>query len=246
MLFRFNPISTLNPAALPHGRRKLSGESARGISSAKRAAFTLLELMLVLAIITVIAAITVPALGEIMERQKLRSATTRLRLRWDEARIEAMTTGQAQVFECTLETSNYTVKPLMLGSDSVNASPGAVVAVGGGLVERDANGIATAADTSFTEGEKLEEDMLFQACMVAGDARAYAVAQQAQQELSGLNNLTTNNIAQRVIFYPDGSTSTAEVQLKNSRGDVRAIQIRGITGHTRVLQVTNVASGEQK
>lgn len=208
-----------------------------------RAGFTLLELMLVLVILVAIASIMTPALGEIFERQKLRAAGNSLQMHWDQARLQAMRTGQAQVFECEIGTGNFSVKPLMLQSDTMNAGAGATVVTGGAVVEQDANGMAIAADTSLVDTESLDDGIVFQSCLVAGDARAFAVAQESQSEIGSVNDLNISNVAQRVIFYPDGSSSTAEAQLKNERGDVRAIQIRGITGHTRTLQVTNVASG---
>jgi prepilin-type N-terminal cleavage/methylation domain-containing protein len=207
-----------------------------------KSGFTLLELMLVLAIIALIGAILVPTIDDVLERQKLRSSATKLRVRWDEARLEAMRTGQAQVFTCTLESQSFSVKPLLLASDEVNTADGATVMSGGGLVERADAGMMTAPDASESAAEELDDEISFHACIVAGDARAMATAQQAQQNMAGVNDLSVTTVAQRVIFYPDGSTSTAEVQVKNKRGDIRAIQMRGITGHTRVVEVLNVPS----
>jgi Tfp pilus assembly protein FimT len=73
-----------------------------------------------------------------------------------------------------------------------------------------------------------------------GTMRAYATAQEAQ--VSGNSDVSTQNMGQTVIFYPDGSASTAEVQIQNERGDIRAVQIRGLTGHSRVVDISNVPS----
>lgn len=197
--------------------------------------------MLVLTIIVVIGAMAVPSLTETLQRQELRSAVSNLRVRLDEARIEALRTGQAQVFTCSLESSDYTVKPLVLQSDTMNAGAGATIVTGGAVVESDQNGILKASDGLAAEAETLDGEVIFHACLVSGDARAFSTAEQAQSLGGSVNELATNNIAQRIIFYPDGSTSTAEVQVRNKRGDVRAVQIRGITGHTRILDVSNVA-----
>ena len=40
-----------------------------------------------------------------------------------------------------------------------------------------------------------------------------------------------------VIFYPDGTTSTAELRVQNPRGETSGVQLRGLTGHSRVLDV---------
>lgn len=216
--------------------------SLQNVRPQAKTGFTLFELMLVLGIIALIGAILVPTIDDVLERQKLRSAATALRVRWDEARLEAMRTGQAQVFTCTLESSSYAVKPLLLASDAVNTADGAAVMSGGGIAERGDAGMLTAPDASASEPEELDDEITFHACLVAGDARAMATAQQAQQDMAGVNDLSVATVAQQVIFYPDGSTSTAEVQVKNKRGDIRAVQVRGITGHTRILEVLNVPS----
>jgi hypothetical protein len=39
---------------------------------------------------------------------------------------------------------------------------------------------------------------------------------------------------QDILFYPDGTTSTAEVTIKNERGKYITIKLRGLTGAARV------------
>lgn len=216
------------------------------IKGFSQAGFTLLELLLVLTLIVAVSAIAVPRLGEVLERQRLNGSANELRLKWDRARLEAMRTGQAQVFQCQLETGDFTIKPLVLQSDSANVGAGANVMLGSGqIAETQANGFLGAADVAAdSETQKLEDDITFLACSVAGDMRAYSIAQESQS--SGLGEVNTQTVVQQVIFYPDGSTSTAEVQLKNQRGDVRAIQMRGLTGHSRVIPISNVASNPEK
>lgn len=199
--------------------------------------FTLLELMLVLAIIAMIGAIAAPALGTAFERQKLRAAIETIKLQWEEARLEAMKTGQAQVFTCQLETNYYSIKPLVLQSDAMNAGAGATLMTAGGMVETANMGqgtVAVAANPASRQDKQLEGDISFQSCAAVSDLRAFAVAQEAQMSTSG--EVTTQTVPSSVIFYPDGSTSTAEVRIKNPRGDLRILQIRGLTGHCRVIE----------
>ncbi len=212
-----------------------------------RGGFTLLELVLVLAIIVLIGALAVPSLGEVFERQKLQGAAQELRLKWDRARLEAMRTGQAQVFQCTIGQRDYSLGPWVLESDIANAGSGATVMTGAGtLVETQANGFFTAAGPTEPEPEQLEENLSFVSCLVAGDMRAYTTAQDSQSTRPGMSDVNTQTVGQSVIFYPDGSTSTAEVRIQNQRGDVRAIQLRGLTGHCRVVDITNVPSAVEE
>jgi prepilin-type N-terminal cleavage/methylation domain-containing protein len=210
----------------------------------QRGAFTLIELMLVLAVIVLIGAIAAPSLGNLFERQKLNAAIETMRLQWEEARLKAMKTGQAQVFTCELSASGYSIKPLVLQSDSMNVGEGATLATTGGLIETENYGrgtVAVAADTSTTD-ESLGDGITFQSCRVVSDMRSYVAAQSSQT--SGIGGVNTQTVAQSVIFYPDGSTSTAEIQLRNARGDVRAIQLRGLTGQSRIIELANVPADE--
>ncbi len=207
----------------------------------QRGAFTLLELMLVLAIIAIIGAIAVPRFDELFERQKLRGMANELRLQWDTARLEAMRTGQAQVFSCLVGSGSYSIRPLVLQTDTANAGDGATVMLSGGSVaETQANGMLTAADPTSSETKELEAPIVFVSCSVVGDMQAYTMAQDAQT--LGAGDINTQTIGESVIFYADGSASTAEVRIQNERGDIRGIQIRGLTGHTRVVDVINTPS----
>lgn len=205
-----------------------------------RCGFTLLELLLVLTILVIIGSMAVPAFDRIMERQRLRSAADEMRLEWDSARIAAMRTGQAQVFRCELGTNGYSIEPLILHDDVNNIGEGATMLSGGVAVETasSAFGMTTAAAANTSElAKKLEESLKFSNCVVAGDLRAFSMAQSG--ETAAVNIQTVN---QAVIFYPDGTTSTAELILQNERGDTAGVQIRGLTGHTKL--VSFVAAGE--
>lgn len=207
-----------------------------------RGGFTLLELLLVLAIIAMMGAIAAPRITDMFERQKLRGAANDLRLVWDEARITAMRTGQTQVFNCVPETGSYTVKPLLLQSDATDVGQGATVMLSGGVTgETTSNGLLTAADLTLADSKSLAESITFVSCLVVGNMRAIATAQESQT--TGTGEVNTQNIGQAVIFYPDGSASTAEVRIQNERGDVRAVQVRGLTGVSRVVEISNVPSG---
>ncbi len=210
-----------------------------------RRAFTLLELMLVLAIIVAIGAVAIPSFTGVFERQRLQASAEKIRLELDRARLEAMRTGQAQMFECIPGAGQYSVHPLSQQSDIVNAGEGATVMTAAGTVaETTADGMFAAASATSLSGEvkELEEKVSFVSCIVATDSRAYNLA---QQTMTTAGQVSIMNVGQVIIFYPDGSTSNAEVRLQNSRGEVRAVRLRGLTGHSKVLTVANVSSAEQ-
>ncbi|MCH7689054.1 MAG: hypothetical protein IH899_20665 [Planctomycetes bacterium] len=75
--------------------------------------------------------------------------------------------------------------------------------------------------------KQLPEGVTFVASKAELDSRAAAVA-------SGMVSGTIDREFQDIVFYPDGTTSTAEVTIKNERGKYITIQLRGLTGVARV------------
>ncbi|RMF41986.1 MAG: prepilin-type N-terminal cleavage/methylation domain-containing protein [Planctomycetota bacterium] len=205
-----------------------------------RAAFTLLELILVLSLLAMMAAIAAPRLNALYERQRLSGAAASLKLRWEEARLEALRSGQAQVFECVLEDRRFRIQPLVRASDATEAGVGAeMITAAGTVVETQPAGFLAPGDDLNGQWEELDDGLTFLSCQVLNDMRAYLAAQEAQS--TGTGDVSTQTVANQVIFYPDGSTSTAEVQIRNQRGDVWGVRIRGLTGHTEVVRFQSVS-----
>lgn len=205
---------------------------ARSSERTSRSAFTLIEIILVLAILVAIGAIVAPSFNEAFVRQRLQSSADRLRGAWERARLTAMKTGQAQVFSCVPETGNYSVEPYMTDADFLNASAGATVMTAGGpVVETAAPGamMAPVPSAEPSEQKQLEEGIVFVSCAVSTDMRAITVAQ-AEGGMAAIGAMN-----QSVMFYPDGSTSTAEVVIQDPTGKQRAVRMRGLTGSTQVI-----------
>jgi prepilin-type N-terminal cleavage/methylation domain-containing protein len=212
----------------------LSMHSAhRAVGLDRRLGFTLLELMLVLAILVVIAAIATPVLDRVLERQKLRGAAEELRLAWENARLTAMRTGQVQVFTCEIGERAYSIDPMVLHDDVNNAADGATLFSGGTAVQLNTSNLGVNLSSPMGNQSKageLDEAVVFASCRVASDTRAFSMTNPA---------LGGNQSGTSVIFYPDGTTSTAEVLIQTKGGEVTGIQIRGLTGHSRLLGVTS-------
>lgn len=195
-----------------------------------RSAFSLIEIILVLAIMVAIGAIVVPSFGDAFLRQRLISTAEKVRSEWDRARLKAMKTGQIQVFNCVLESGSYSIEPYLSGDDVLSASTGATIAtMGGTIAEATAEGTLVAPGGSNANALELDEGVTFASCMVSGDMRAASVAQ-SQGGVAAVGA-----VAQQVMFYPDGSTSTAEVIVQDASGAQRAVRLRGLTGTTQII-----------
>lgn len=75
-------------------------------------AFTLVELLLVLALVGLLAALAAPSLSGTLARVRLDAAASQVRTAWADARLEAMRTGEPVAFQCRLGTNQYALSPL--------------------------------------------------------------------------------------------------------------------------------------
>ncbi len=198
--------------------------------------FTLMELTLVLMILVAMGAFVLPRFADSIERARLNASADKLRLQFDVTRLKAMKSGQVQMFRCTLDTDTFNLQPWITGAESASAGA-TVVTAGGTLAQVDSNGmLSQVAVQSLGEQKKLEEGITFASCLVASDMRSFSLGQQA----GGITQAAT--MTEVILFYPDGSSSTAEIIVKNKRGDLRAVRLRGLTGSSRVTVAQNVPS----
>jgi type II secretion system protein H len=170
---------------------------------ARRSAFTLFEMMLVLALVAILAAMVLPELQGPIARQRLRSAAETIRAAWNNARSDAMMTGEIHLFRYEPDSGNYAVQRWINADTSSSSGPGA--------------GASTASD----EPMMLPDEVTF---LVGNqtDVRAeYAAA-----EMEGADT----GSAPSVMFYPDGSTSTVELEIANKYDTRVRISMRGLTG----------------
>jgi type II secretion system protein H len=182
------------------------GSIVRNRRSPIRSAFTVIELMLVIAIVGLLAAMAMPELQGPLARQRLKSAGEQVRAAWANARSDAITTGEIHLFRFDPGTSDFAVQR-WAGEFSSNESAGS----------------STASD----EIHSLPQDVTFAEVLSANqDARADYVAGQMAGADTGS--------ASSVMFYPDGTTSTIEVSLTNQFGDVVVVSLRGMTGVVKV------------
>lgn len=195
--------------------------------------FSLFELMLVLVILVAVASIVVPSINGTLKQQQFQRECDRIRVVWEETRLKAMRTGQAQVFRFVAGSSEYSIEPWLQATDEVEASNGATVMMAGGLAKVDMqSGVMGGAGVELgTAAEKLEEGFVFSAGAVLGDTRTLMIQQQTGTVSGGAGNQSAP-----IMFYPDGTTSTAEVAIKNEYGARRLIRIRGLTGEISVIR----------
>lgn len=196
-------------------------------SRRKHHALTLLEVLLTLSLLVVLAAITWPALDRPIANQRLRKAADVVRVEWARVRVKATSSGQTCMFRYALDGNRYAIQYQADPEFVSQATSGD----GFGAFSKDLQSAAVVQATERT----LPEGVTF----VAGETSFAAGSEMivSEQQLS----TTEFGWSEPILFYPDGTTSTASVQLKNEYDRTIEISLRGLTG---VVTVGEVQSGE--
>jgi type II secretory pathway pseudopilin PulG len=179
---------------------------------------TLLEVLLVLAMLVVLAAVAWPALEPALASVELRKSAERIRVEWNRARVEALTKGNTVLFRYEPGSNRYCLEH----QAEPEFLPGAAVGDVGGRVDA---------------GDQLPEYLLPERISFVGGE----VSDTAVDETGTIASVAGGEWADPVVFYPDGSTSNAKLVLQNERNQCIEITLRGLTGVVSVGDVYSSA-----
>lgn len=171
--------------------------------------FTLVEVLLVLALLIIIAAMAAPSLSGSIERAKLDSAAKKLRTAWSEARLDAATQGETLRFQCRIGSGWGCVASATATTEQVAGAIGQQSAAVNGALELS--------------------DVVFKQLLVAGLP--------GDPPLGG--GVADGELSAGVLFRPDGTTSDAEAVLEAANGARLKVTLRGLTGSARIVEVEN-------
>ena len=193
----------------------------------RRNGFTLLEMLLVLAILVAVAALAAPAMRGLIQSARLRAAADTVRTEWTRAHVKAMKTGRIQVFRYELGGTKYSVQPWIAGDDALESSAPAIA------------GFGTADESQETanvgEGRELPEGTLFVAGDAAVESRSLAIEQTAMDATQ-----FESEWSRPILFYPDGTASDAFVVVANENKVGIKVELRGMTGTATLGDVMDV------
>jgi prepilin-type N-terminal cleavage/methylation domain-containing protein len=194
------------------------------IGHSRKRGITLIELLLSLAIIVAIAAMATPSVIRVWERYRVKLAGDQLRSAFTHAHVEAMRTGQIQVMRLELQGNKYYLQPWMAGDEAINVS--ADEALEQSRPQYRAQPVSE---------RTLPEDVIFESSESKFDSRALEIEEEAAKQQTALAQWS-----QPILFYPDGTSSSAKVTLANERGEAVEVTLRKLTGLSAVSDMTTL------
>lgn len=195
------------------------------IGSPRRHGYTLMEMLLVVAIMVTVAAMVLPALYGPMQDQRLRKAADLIRAEWATTRLTAMKTGRIQLFRYDVGANTYALEAWQGDSDDTDPQVPATAASTPRMTARQ-EGDKT-ADPAALDAGKLPTDITFFQGQTTSDARSAQVDGTASSQTG-----SSSGESQMIVFYPDGTTTDATLTLTNERCFVQ-LKLRGLTGQSQ-------------
>ncbi len=197
----------------------------------RRYGVTLLELMLVLALLVVIGSLAFPSIQGALDRQMLRKAGEQIRADLAKARNMAMRSGRIMVWEYQSESAQYQIRPWAQGSDLVEGDLQTLAASAGTTASAapvvQPGSPLTSATTNYVRSRSLPDGAVFVGANVLQDLRLQSIDPSLQT--------APGNVPPPIVFYPDGTCSDTQIIIRNRHNHVVIVQLRGLTGSSRLV-----------
>ena len=162
--------------------------------------------------------------------RKLVRGGDQLRVEMTRLRVDAMRQGRVMMIEAMIEGNKIRMRPYFSASDSTEAID--QTGSQSGMLTGAAQSTATAivVDESATKEIELGEGLLIKSVQVASAARGAEINQATMADQG-------EGWGQPILFYPDGTTSTAAVTIADETFGKVVVKLRGITGDVTVTEV---------
>ncbi|MCA9260650.1 MAG: hypothetical protein KDA61_15665 [Planctomycetales bacterium] len=200
-----------------------------------RRAITLIELLLVLALLVVMASMAAPLVNGAFSSVRLRRAGDVVLQSWMRARRVSIEDGAVRQFRFKPSSGEFRVElwsPLdVAGSESTGAAKGTTTATGVAAASTSSQA-STAQAGAASDGEDVaetwEEELPENVTFWKGQFARYdpVADERAVNELAG----SGDDWSEPILFFPDGTSSDASIVLQNERKLTLRLSLRGLTG----------------
>ena len=207
-------------------------------------ALTLLEVMLVMAILVIIATLSLQFSSGLVANYRIRQSSEDIRAEWTRLRIKAMEDGHVYCFRFSYGDNQYRVDRVLdvhftAKFDSPDRSQYSADPIWDKTIDPDElteqdyylpDPDFEPAETpiGYSQKTELPRNCFFADCYVKPDARG--------RYYEGPNNYSydSGSWSPPILFYPDGTTSTASLLIKNDKSRCIELYLRGLTGGVTV------------
>ena len=198
--------------------------------SMRLAGFTLLELLLAMAVLAAIAAVSIPHFDLLLGDRRLVRGGEQIRIEMTRLRVESMRQGRVMMLEAMSGGNSIRFKPYESVADAIEAidQTGSQSALLSGATQGT---LTTIASESSEQTIELPALVTVESVGVVSASRGFEIEQSLLSDQA-------NGWSRPILFYPDGSTSTAAVVLRLESTGHLTVKLRGITGEATVGQVT--------
>ena len=219
----------------------------------KYQAFTLIEIMLVLAILMVIASLSLQFTSGVLANYRVKQSSEDIRAEWTRLRVKSMEDGHVYCFRFSYGNNQYRVDRVLdvhfsakfdspdraryNNDDQIldkTIDPDELSEQDYFLPDPDSE--LPELPVGFSRSTKLPTGCFFADCYVAPDARG--------RYYEGPSNYSFNSTSwsKPILFYPDGTTSTATILIKNNKSRCVEMHLRGLTGTVSIGAVGSINS----
>jgi prepilin-type N-terminal cleavage/methylation domain-containing protein len=234
-----------------------------------RAGYTLIELMVVLAILAILTAVALPALRRPLEKSRVKDGAQQVTKSLAGLRVAAMQEGRAYLFRYQLGGTRFQTCPAELffsapdlltadvdeqttleTMDSASTDSGAAGSMDGSLDADQADG-SQVAQADVVEIQGLPEGIRFSDAVVDDvESRLdeQAVRDRQLVEVPVPEDESVGQLADDaapwsspVLFYPDGRATSVMLTLISDQGYEIDVELRGLTGAVRMRDLRRTA-----
>jgi prepilin-type N-terminal cleavage/methylation domain-containing protein len=185
-----------------------------------RQGLTLMEVLLVLAIVAIVAALTWPVLQKPLATRRLHSAADEVRTEWCQARIEAMRSGQTYAFRYELGGDRFYTEPEHgLNGTTSDGDAAAVNSPAGGVKSGALSDVALS-----TENKTLPRGIKF-----SGEHAAPSTTPASTPAATPSQTQPAGGWSDPIFFYPDGTASDVQLTLICNESCTLRVLLRGST-----------------
>ncbi len=227
---------------------------------------SLLELLLVLAVLSTVFAISWPALRRPLNRSYIQGAAQQLQRDLQNGRLTAMETGQRQVFQFRSETMSYRIGGEVVqhdlpfqrrGSDETRSNESDLIVSTGSEEEQSSCERELPIGTRFgSHGQKASTSANLRRTAATDESKPRRSYERSSQRTDGRpaadrgtrsetpSVIKPDDWSAPIRFYPSGRMESAKLMLQSDDGYRITVQIQGLAGRVKITDLEPTESSE--